>query len=77
MEEVLVRREIPWPKDRAGRPRSTELLRSIRQLVQAARQGRGAADQRRLTEVGLCPRADRGVVEVVLHFGQEGRAGDR
>jgi hypothetical protein len=68
MEEVQVRKEIPLPRDQEGRPRSSELLRTVRDLVQAARVERGPVGGRRLAEVGLRSRTEQGVVEVVLHF---------
>lgn len=64
----MVRREVPLPRDREGRLRTADLLRAIRQLVQVFRDERGDAAGRRLQEVGLRPAAQRGVVEVVLHF---------
>lgn len=67
MEEVLVRREVPLPRDGQGKTLATELLRSVRQVVQAARR-REPTLGRRLSEVGLKPRRERDVVEVVLYF---------
>lgn len=64
----MVRQEVPWPRDRQGKPRSAELLRSVRGLVQVARRERAALGGRTLAEVGLLSRAEQGLVEVVLHF---------
>lgn len=66
-QEVLVCREIPVPKDRRGKTRSGELLRSIRQLVLAER-GLSPGAERKLEEVGLRTRTDRETMEVILHY---------
>ena len=66
-QEVVVRREIPLPKDGKGRTRSGELLRCIRQLVLSGRTCSPAAG-RTLSEVGLKTRSESDTMEVFLHY---------
>lgn len=56
------------PKDREGKPRMGELLRTIRELVRNSRHADTSLAGQELYDVGFCTDRSRDSVEVRLYF---------
>jgi hypothetical protein len=68
VQNRVVTREIPLPKDREGKPRMGELLKAIRELVRHSRTVDPELKGQELYDVGFRTDHNQGTVRVQLYF---------
>lgn len=68
LQNRVVTREIPLPKDREGKPRMGELLKAIRELVRHSRSTDPDLKGQELYDVGFRTDQNQGTVKVQLYF---------